>query len=134
MIRYINVLKKLNRRALENSDVPVSALVIYENKILARGYNMREKRNNPLLHAEVVAIQRAAKKLKTWNLSDCQLITTLKPCNMCCEIIKNAKIKKVYYLLDNLKDPNYTINFNKIDDVETKYFEQELKSFFIDKR
>ena len=133
-MNIINTLKKLNAKALNNGDVPVSCIILFNNKIISTGYNMRVKKNNPLLHAEVVAIQKAAKKLKTWNLSECDLICTMKPCSMCLEIIKSAKIKKVYYILDNKKDINNKIMLTSIYDTESDYFLKEIQVFFSDKR
>lgn len=131
---YINILKKLNNKAKNNGDVPVSCIIVINNLLITQSYNMREKKNNPLFHAEIIAIQKAAKKLGTWNLSDCEMYVTLKPCNMCLEVIKSAKIKKVHYILDNNKTVNYKISLNKINGKFEKYFEEELKNFFIDKR
>lgn len=130
----ISILKKLNKKAIENGDVPVSCIIEKNNEIIATGYNMREKNNNPLLHAEIVAIQKAAKKLKTWNLSDCNLLVTLKPCDMCVEVIKMAKIKKIDYILENEKIINNKLILNKINIDDQKYFINEIKDFFADKR
>ncbi len=131
---YIDELIKLNKKALKNGDVPVSAIIILNDKILAKAYNMREKYNNPLLHAEIIAIQKAAKKLNTWNLSDCTMLCTLKPCNMCLEVLKSAKIKKINYIIDNNKEINSKIELTKINTNYEEYFTNELKNFFIDKR
>ncbi len=130
----ISILKKLNSKAFNNGDVPVSCAILYNDKIISTGYNMRVKKCNPLLHAEVVAIQKAAKKLDTWNLSDCDLISTLKPCDMCLEIIKASKIKNVYYILDNQKEINNKIMLTSIYSDEKEYFLKEIQSFFSDKR
>ena len=134
MDRYIELLKKLDKKAIKNGDVPVSCIILHNNKIIATGYNMREKKKNPLFHAEIIAIQKAAKKLKTWNLSDCELIVTLKPCNMCIEIIKMAKINKTSYILENKKNVNFKLNLLKLDTDDNKYFSTEIKNFFVDKR
>jgi len=134
MNNYIKILKKLNLKALKHNDVPVSCIIIYNNKIISKAYNMRENKKNPLFHAEIIAIQKASKRLKTWNLSECKLIVTLKPCNMCLEVIKNAKISEVYYILDSEKNVNRKVKFLKINCKDENYFSNELKNFFIDKR
>ena len=134
MNNIINIFKKLNKKAIKNNDIPVSCLILKNNKIISYAYNMREKRKNPINHAEIIAIQKAAKKMNTWNLSDCELYVTLKPCNMCLEVIKSAHIKKVNYILDNNKIINNSIKFNKIGLSEYEYFEKEIKDFFADKR
>ncbi len=132
-MKYINILKKLNLKAKDNGDIPVSAIIVRENKIIAKAYNKKVKNNNPLDHAEIIAIRKACKKLKTSNLIDCELYVTLKPCGMCKEIIKEARIKKVYYILDNDKIINDTTKYYKIED-DYQYFKKELSLFFEDKR
>ena len=127
------ILKNLNIKALNNEDVPVSCLIIKDNKILVKEYNKRNKNNNPFDHAEILAIQKAAKILKTYNLSDCILYTTLKPCKMCEEVIKESKIKTVIYILNKTTQNNNKINYYKIDD-NKGYFEKEIKDFFKQKR
>ena len=134
MKKYIEILKKLNKLALSNGDVPVSCIIFDTNKIISKSYNMREKKNNPLLHAEILAIEKASKKLKTWNLSNCQMIVTLKPCNMCLEVIKNARIKKVYYILENNKNVNNKLDMCKLNCIFENEFSKEIKDFFYDKR
>ena len=128
-----NILKILNKKAINNDDVPVSCLIIKDGKIISKAYTKRNKNKNPFDHAEIIAIQKASKKLKTYNLSDCVLYTTLKPCSMCEEVIKESKIKKVYYILEKTKEVKNIIKYEKIDDIN-KYFEQEIKSFFKEKR
>ena len=132
-MKYINILKKLNLKAKDNGDIPVSAIIVRENKIIAKAYNKKVKNNNPLDHAEIIAIRKACKKLRTSNLIDCELYVSLKPCGMCKEIIKEARIKKVYYILDNDKIINDTTKYYKIED-DYQYFKKELSLFFEDKR
>ena len=133
MLNICEILKKLNKKALKNEDVPISCMIIKNKKIIAKTYNQRVKKNNPLAHAEILAIQKASKKLNTYNLSDCELYVTLKPCKMCEEIIKSAKIQKVYYFLDQNKVANNKINSKKLED-QNEYFYKELTEFFKDKR
>lgn len=134
MIDYINELKKLNNKAIMNNDVPVSCIIIYKNKIISKAYNKREYKNNPLLHAEIIAIQKAAKKLNTWNLSECKLFVTLKPCNMCMEVIKESRIDEIYYILNNDKNVNRKVKLIEINCKNKQYFVNQLKDFFSDKR
>lgn len=131
---YVKILKKLNKKAEKNGDVPVSCLILKDDTIISKGYNKREKDNNPLYHSEIIAIVKATKKLKTWNLSECKLIVTLKPCNMCMEVIKASKIRDVYYILDNEKVVNSKINLIKVECKDNEYFSKELKKFFHNKR
>lgn len=132
-MKIYEILKKLNIKAKNNEDVPVSCIVISNNKIISKGYNKRNKNKNPFDHAEIIAIKNASKKLNTYNLSDCIMYTTLKPCKMCEEVIKESKIKKVYYILEKKKDINRFLNYEKIEDIN-QYFECELRSFFKEKR
>ncbi len=134
MIDYINELKKLNDKAIVNNDVPVSCIIVYKNKIISKAYNKREYKNNPLLHAEIIAIQKAAKKLNTWNLSECKLFVTLKPCNMCMEVIKESRIDEIYYILNNDKNVNRKVKLIEINCKDKQYFVNQLKDFFSDKR
>ena len=127
------ILKKLNKKAFKNEDVPVSCVIVKNNKIIATSYNQRVKKNNPLAHAEILSIQKAAKKLNTYNLNDCELYVTLKPCKMCEEVIKSAKIQKVYYFLDQNKIVNNKIDYERLED-HNEYFYKELTDFFKDKR
>lgn len=133
MVDIIKQLKIMNKKAIKNGDVPVSCIIIKNNKIISKAYNMRNKTKNPLDHAEIIAIKRASKKLNTYNLMECELFVTLHPCKMCLEIIKECKIKKVYYILDNNKDINNKIYLEKIN-TENDYFCKELKGFFLNKR
>ena len=133
MNEYYNILKKLNYKALKNGDIPVSALIVYKNKIIAKTYNKKYKNNDPFAHAEILAIKKAAKKLKTPNLSECDMYVTLYPCNMCKEVISESKIKNVYYYTDNDKIINNKTQYIKIED-ENAYFSNELSDFFKNKR
>lgn len=90
----------LAKKAASNGDVPVGAVITYKNKIIAKGYNTREKNQSILGHAEIMAIKKASKVLSTWKLNDCVMYVNLKPCNMCDSVIKQSRISKVYYLVD----------------------------------
>ena len=78
-------------------EVPVGAVIVYEGKIIARAHNRRETKKNPCAHAELLAILKAAKKLKSWRLSGAELYVTLEPCPMCAGAIINARLGRVYY-------------------------------------
>lgn len=90
-------------KAGESGEVPVGAVVVRDGKIIARGRNERETKNDPTAHAETVAIRKAGKKLGRWNLSDCDLFVTLEPCAMCCGAVVYARIATVYYGADDLR-------------------------------
>lgn len=128
-----NILMENTNKSLENNDVPVGAVIVKDGKVLAFGYNTREKDQNVLGHAEINAILEAQKVLKNWNLSGCDLYVTLVPCSMCLEIIKQSRIDNIYYLLDKptSKREFYKTKLQKINDTnyENKYAEI-LSNFF----
>lgn len=132
---FFDIAIKEAKKAKNKQEVPVGAIIVREKKILSKGHNKVEKTNSILSHAEIIAIQKACKKIKDWRLDDCELYVTLEPCEMCKEIIKRARIKKVYYGLKNkgytLKKPTYIENKNSI---QKKEIEKLLVSFFKIKR
>lgn len=86
----------LANKAKNKGEVPIGAVIVKNGRILSQGYNRREKTKNALHHAEIIAIDKACKKLKSWRLDECELYVTLEPCPMCAGAISNARIKKVY--------------------------------------
>ena len=76
-------------------EVPVGAVIVYEGKIIARAHNRRETKKNPCAHAELLAILKAAKKLRSWRLSGAELYVTLEPCPMCAGAIINARLRRL---------------------------------------
>ena len=132
--KIVNKMKKLNKKALLNGDIPVSCIITKNNIIISSDYNKKYKNNNPFDHAEILAIKKACKKLKTPNLGDCELYVTLYPCTMCQAVINEARIKKVYYILNQNKIINNNISYEHMFDNSFKYFQNEIKTFFKDKR
>ena len=128
-----NILMENTNKSLENNDVPVGAVIVKDGKVLAFGYNTREKDQNVLGHAEINAILETQKILNNWNLSGCDLYVTLVPCSMCLEIIKQSRIDTIYYLLDKpaSKKEFYKTKLQKInvDFYENKYADI-LSDFF----
>ena len=89
---------ELARRAEEQGEVPVGAVVIApDGRVIGRGYNRREQDQNPVAHAEILAIQDAAKSLGSWRLIDCILVVTLEPCPMCLAAAQQARIGSIVY-------------------------------------
>lgn len=82
--------------AYKKGEVPVGAVIVKDNEIIARAHNLVEEYQNPLYHAEILAIEEASKKLGTWRLSDCDIYITLEPCTMCLGAIINARIKRIH--------------------------------------
>ena len=84
------------KKAYKKLEVPVGVVIVKDEKIIARAYNQKEEKNSPIKHAEIIAIEKACKKLNNWRLNDCEMYVTLEPCPMCTGAIVNSRIKKVY--------------------------------------
>ena len=78
-------------------DIPIGAVIVKDGKIIARAVNEREKEQNAVNHAEIIAIQRANKELNNWRLNGCEMYVTLEPCPMCASAILQARISKLYF-------------------------------------
>ena len=88
---------ELARRAYAINEVPVGCVIVREGKIIARGYNLRENRQQATAHAEIVAIEKACRRVGYWRLNGCTLYVTLEPCPMCAGAIINARIDRVVF-------------------------------------
>ena len=99
--KFMDLAFKLANKALINDEVPVGAVIVKNDEVIACGYNKKEKNNNVLDHAELIAIRKAEKKLKNWRLDDCEIYVTLEPCLMCASAIKQSRIKTVYAAVKN---------------------------------
>lgn len=142
---------KYMKEALEDAqkstyEIPVGAIIVYENEIVARAHNLTETNQDPTDHAEIIAIREASKILGSWRLLDCTMYVSLEPCPMCAGAIINSRIKRlvigtmdpkrgccgsVYNLVDN-------VNFNHRVDLVTGVMEDEsrklLQDFFRKRR
>ena len=107
---FMNQAIILARRPLSHDDVPIGAVIVRNGKIIARGENMVQKKQNPTLHAEIVAINRAVKKLGTKFLDDCDIYVSLEPCAMCATAISFARIKNIYFAATDIKGGGITSN------------------------
>lgn len=95
---YMTKALELARRAAELGECPVGAIVVNPNgEIIGEGYNLREQLQSPVAHAEIIAIEQAAKALGSWRLCGCTLYVTLEPCPMCAGAIMNSRLKRVVY-------------------------------------
>jgi tRNA(adenine34) deaminase len=83
--------------AFDEGEVPVGAVIVYQERVIAEGRNQRETLNDPTAHAEMIAITQAAEVLQSWRLLDCSLYVTLEPCPMCAGAIVQARIPRVIY-------------------------------------
>lgn len=137
--KYINELINLSKKSLKKSEVPIAALITDENgKIISKAYNTRNINQQTINHAEILAITKANKKLKSWRLNNCTLYVTIEPCDMCKSVIKESRIQNVYYLLPRLPEKNQynkTI-FNKLKDMSEKEdkYQEIINKFWKNKR
>ena len=139
MTDYMNIALEQARKALKHGEVPIGAVIINNRgKVISKGFNNREQSRNALHHAEIIAINKACKKLKSWRLDDCVMYVTMQPCVMCAGAILNARIGKVVIgaLSDRTNDLNiYTennLNHKTEIEISTQYPEcgQIVKDFF----
>ncbi len=89
--------KALDIAKTSGKDIPIGAVIVKDDKIIAKAVNEREKNKNVICHAEIIALQNACKKLKNWRLNDCEIYVTLEPCPMCASAILQARINKIYF-------------------------------------
>lgn len=95
--KFMKAALKCAQKALEEGEVPIGAVVVLDGKVISRGHNRRTKKQIATAHAEVEAIEKACKKLKSWRIPECEIYVTLEPCPMCMGAMLNARIKKVYF-------------------------------------
>ncbi len=132
--------------ALDNDEVPIGAVIVKNDKVISRGYNNRQKSQNAIKHAEIIAIEKACKKLKSWRLDGCDIYVTLEPCPMCAGAIANARINKLIYACnettsnDNLCKKILASNRlnHKVEIINDDRYQEEcskiLSNFFKNKR
>lgn len=116
--------------AMQKGEIPVGAVIIYNNSIISKAHNLTSK--NPLLHAEIQVIESAQKILQQKYLEKCEIFVTLFPCQMCLHALHLIRIKKIYVGTPAEKDCQY--NFEIYDGIEQQKCSQLLKDFFIKKR
>ena len=134
--KFFEVCIKEAKISYQHGDVPIGAVIVKNNKIIAKAHNTREKKHDITGHAEINVIKKAAKKLGRWNLSDCLLYVTLAPCSMCKEVIKQSRIRKTFFILDK---PGYKKEFSNSEFLKSNYLNEQmyaavLSAFFKEKR
>ena len=139
---YMKIALKEAEKAYNELEVPVGAIIVKDGKIIARAYNGKEKKHDTTKHAEILAIQKASKKLKSWRLNDCDMYVTLEPCSMCAGALIQSRIRKVYIGTMDEKTGSCGSVLNLLEDykfnhkVEVEYnvckeeCEKILKDFF----
>lgn len=143
--KFMKIALREALRAYENNEIPVGAVIVKNNKIISKGFNLKETKNNTTKHAEIIAIEKACRKLKNWRLIDCTIYITLFPCPMCASAINQARLKKIVYgsmphyankklINDIISDKNYGLPVEIIGDVMNEECSKILKKFFLEKR
>lgn len=144
--KFMKEALKEAKKAYDKGEIPVGAVIVKDDKIIARAHNLKEIKKDTTKHAEMIAIQKASKKIDAWRLEECEMYVTLEPCSMCAGALIQSRIKKVYIgtmdqktgacgsVLNLLKD----YKFNHVVEVEYGVLKDEcekmLKNFFKDLR
>ena len=135
-IKFMKEALKEAKKSYKKDEIPVGAVIVKDGKIIARGHNIKETKTDPTKHAEIIAIQKASKKLQTWRLSGCTMYVTLEPCSMCAGSLIQARIDKVVIgtmdektgacgsVLNLLSD----YKFNHTVQIETGIMQEECKT------
>jgi len=140
--KYMKEAIKQAKKAYALNEVPIGCVIVYQDKIIARGYNRRVTDKNTLSHAELNAIQKASKYLGDWRLDDCKMYVTLEPCQMCSGAIVQSRIKEVYIgcmnpkagcagsIMDLLMVPQFNHQVEKNIGILEEECSTMLKSYF----
>lgn len=102
-LKYMKAAMKQAQKALSIREVPIGAVIVKDDRIIARGYNRKEIMMSTTKHAELIAIEKACGKLGNWRLEDCTLYVTLEPCMMCMGAILESRIRRVVYGAENFR-------------------------------
>ncbi|RKM58728.1 tRNA adenosine(34) deaminase TadA [Butyrivibrio sp. CB08] len=145
-IKYMKAALAQARKAYKLGEVPIGCVIVYEDKIIGRGYNRRNTDKTPLAHAEITAIKKAGKYMKDWRLEGCKLYVTLEPCQMCSGAIVQARIPEVIMAAENpkagcagsvmdiLNNPDFNHQVLVKKGVLQDECSQMLKEFFVELR
>ena len=144
--KYMKAAIAQAKKAYKLGEVPIGCVIVYEGRIIGRGYNRRNTDKTPLAHAEITAIKKAVKVMKDWRLEECKLYVTLEPCQMCAGAIVQARIPEVIMAAENPKagcagsvmDILNNPDFNHQVTVKKGVLKEEcsklLKDFFVELR
>lgn len=140
MDKYMTIAYKQALKAYKRGDVPVGCVIVKNNKIISKAYNKKHKKNIATMHAEILAINKACKKLKTWHLDDCILYSTMEPCKMCAGAIIQCRIHDINYSISNssfgdIENNKTFINKKyKVEKIENDQIKLLIQNFFKKKR
>lgn len=116
-VYYMNKAYKEALKAYDKDEIPIGVIIVKDNKIISQAHNLRDSKQIVTKHAEIIAIEKANRKLNNWRLVDCVLYTTLEPCDMCSEVIKESKIEKVVYAAKN-QNKSHNKEYLQIKNIE----------------
>ena len=134
--KYMQEAIKEAKKAYKKNEIPIGAVIVYKNRVIAKAHNKRIQKKDVTMHAEMIAIRKACKKIKDWRLNECTIYTTVEPCVMCLGTIIEARIGRIICGVENTK--YHTMVFDlcektniKIEyGVKNKEIDEQLKSFF----
>lgn len=127
-VKIINMQNKFMQIAIEEAqkseqDIPVGAVIVCGDKVVARSHNMKEQTNNITDHAEITALKKASEILNNWRLEDCDMYVTLEPCPMCGWAILQSRIKNLYFGSYDLKYGAFScLNLNNYSEFNTNFY------------
>lgn len=140
--KFMKEALKEAEKAYKKLEVPIGAVIVKDGKIIARGHNQKEEKADTTMHAEIIAIKKASKKLGVWRLNGCEMYVTLEPCPMCAGAIVNARLDKIYIgamdekngacgsVTDVLEEYKQNYKVEKEQVIEKEDCEKILKQFF----
>ncbi|MBO6240092.1 MAG: tRNA adenosine(34) deaminase TadA [Butyrivibrio sp.] len=144
--KYMKAAIAQAKKAYKLGEVPIGCVIVYEGRIIGRGYNRRNTDKTPLAHAEITAIKKAVKVMKDWRLEECKLYVTLEPCQMCAGAIVQARIPEVIMAAENpkagcagsvmdiLNNPDFNHQVSVKKGVLREECSRLLKDFFVELR
>ena len=116
--KYIGLALKEAKKAYDKEEVPIGAIIVKNGKVISKAHNLRESKNSAIAHAEILAIEKACKKLNSWRLSDCVMYVTCEPCPMCAGAILNSRLKRIIF---GAKDEKSGAVVSKIHMLDEEY-------------
>lgn len=138
--KFMKYAIKEAKKAINEEEIPIGAVIVKDNKVIARAYNKKEQKKDPTMHAEVIVIKKACKKIGDWRLNACSLYVTMEPCLMCTGAIIESRIKRVICGIKNekyhedvekiFKDNGITVQYGILEDEALLL----MKTFFINER
>ena len=130
--KFMRIAIKEAEKAKKIGEIPVGAVIVKDGKVLSKAHNLKESKNVATFHAEIIAIEKACKKLDNWRLIDCEMYVTLEPCSMCYGAIEESRISKLY--IGSKSSVKTVQNCKKEYGILEKECTNMLKSFFTEIR